>query len=132
MGYFQPGKEVSLTLYPLPGTPVRDLQSAVRQCLTPFEHMFDVQASVTCVDVTPVGIDKGTGVRWLSSVTRIPLTRMGGIGDSPSDLPFLHLVGLSAAPANAAPGVRAAVGYVSPHEDGDAVVDILRRWSTPA
>lgn len=29
---------------------------------------------------------------------------------------------------NAADEVRAAVGYVSPYEDGDGVVDILRRW----
>jgi len=30
--------------------------------------------------------------------------------------------------ANAAGEVKAAVGYVSPYEDGDGVVDILRRW----
>jgi hydroxymethylpyrimidine pyrophosphatase-like HAD family hydrolase len=131
MGYFQPGKEASLTLYPLPGTLVRDLHGAVRYALSPYDRLFQVQASVTCVDVTPIGIDKGTGVRWLSSETGILLAGMGGVGDSPSDLPFLRLVGLSAAPANAAPDVRAAVRYVSPHEDGDAVVDILQRWSTP-
>jgi hydroxymethylpyrimidine pyrophosphatase-like HAD family hydrolase len=131
MGYFQPGKEASLTLYPRPGTSVRDLQRAVRHALSPYDHLFEVQASVTCVDVTPVGIDKGTGIRWLSSETGIPLADMGGIGDSPSDLPFLRLVGSAAAPANAAPDVRAAVGHVSLLEDGDAVVDILQRWSTP-
>jgi HAD superfamily hydrolase (TIGR01484 family) len=131
MGYFQPGKEASLTLYPLPGTPVRDLKRAVLHALAPYDHSFEVQASVTCVDVTPIGIDKGTGLRWLSSEAGIPLEGMGGIGDSPSDLPFLRMVGLSAAPANATPDVRAAAGYVSPHENGDAVVDILRRWSTP-
>jgi HAD superfamily hydrolase (TIGR01484 family) len=129
MGYFQPGKEASLTLYPSPGTPVHVLQRAVLHALSPYDRLFEVQASVTCVDVTPIGIDKGTGIRWLSSETGIPLAGMGGIGDSPSDLPFLRSVALSAAPANAAPGVRAAVGYVSLHEDGDAVVDILNRWS---
>ena len=131
MGYFQPGKETSLTLYPLPGTPVPDLNRAVLRAVAPFDRSFQVQASVTCVDVTPIGIDKGTGIRWLSAEAGIPLKVMGGIGDSPSDLPFLRLVGLSAAPANAAPDVRAAAGYVSPHENGDAVVDILRRWSAP-
>jgi HAD superfamily hydrolase (TIGR01484 family) len=131
MGYFQPGKEASLTLYPLPGTHVRDLQRAVRRTLTPHDRLFEVHASVTCVDVTPIGIDKGTGVCWLSSETGIPLAGMGGIGDSPSDLSFLRLVGLSAAPANAAPDVRATVGHVSLLKDGDAVVDTLQRWSTP-
>jgi len=40
----------------------------------------------------------------------------------------LSIIGRSAAPANAADEVKAAVGYVSPYEDGDGVVDILRRW----
>ena len=131
MGYFQPGKEASLTLYPLPGTPVRELLRAVRHARSPYDSLFEVQASVTCVDVTPIDIDKGAGLRWLSSETGISIARMGGIGDSPSDLPFLRIVGLSAAPTNAAPDVRAAVGHVSLLEDGDAVVDILQRWSTP-
>ena len=132
LGYFQPGKEASLTLYPLPGTSVGLLHRAVSDALSTYDRAFSVQASVTCVDVTPVGIDKGTGVRWLSEDTGIPLAEMGGIGDSPSDVKFLRLVGTSAAPHNAAAGVRAAVDYVSAHEDGDAVVDILHRWTTTA
>jgi hydroxymethylpyrimidine pyrophosphatase-like HAD family hydrolase len=132
LGYFQPGKEASLTLYPLPGTSVRHLHQAVDGALSPRDHdsldVLAVQASVSCVDVTPAGVDKGAGVRWLSREIEVPLARMGGIGDSTSDLKFLRLVGRSAAPANAATGVKAAVGYVSPHEDGAGVVDILHHW----
>lgn len=128
LGYFQPGKEVSLTLYPLPGTSVRRLYQIVANVLAPQDGAFTIQASVSCVDVTPKGIDKGEGVRWLSEQAGIPLASMGGIGDSPSDLKFLRLVGRSAAPANAAPEVKAAVDYVSPYADGDGVVDILHRW----
>jgi HAD superfamily hydrolase (TIGR01484 family) len=129
LGYFQPGKEVSLTLYPLPGTSVQRLYQAVADALAPHDRLFTVQASVSCVDVTPAGIDKGTGARWLSTELGIPLAQMGGIGDSKSDLTFLRLVGQSAAPANAADAVRSEVDYVSPLENGDGVVDILRRWS---
>jgi hydroxymethylpyrimidine pyrophosphatase-like HAD family hydrolase len=128
LGYFQPGKEVSLTLYPLPGTSVRRLQRAVTDALAGSDSVLTIQASVSCVDVTPATIDKGTGVRWLSEETGIPLLQMGGIGDSTSDLKFLRLLDRSAAPANAAADVRAVVGYVSPREDGDGVVDILHRW----
>lgn len=128
LGYFQPGKEVSLTLYPSPGTSVRLLRQAVAEALSGHGALFRVQSSVSCVDVTPAGIDKGTGVRWLSKETGIPLADMGGIGDSASDLTFMHLVGHSAAPANAAAEVKAFVEYVAPYEDGDGVVDILRYW----
>jgi len=127
-GYFQPGKEASLTLYPLPGTSVEALHQAVVDALSGHGAALAIQVSVSCVDVTPAGIDKGAGVRWLAEELGLPLAHMGGIGDSPGDLAFLRLVGRSAAPANAAADVKAAVGYVSPYEDGDGVVEIVRRW----
>ncbi|MDY6877438.1 MAG: HAD family hydrolase [Chloroflexota bacterium] len=132
LGYFQPGKEASLTLYPLPGTSVGHLRQAVADALAGHDNVFTVQTSVSCVDVIPAGIDKGVGIRWLSQETGIPLAHMGGIGDSTSDLRFLRLVGQSAAPANATAEVKTIVGYISPHEDGDGVVDILRRWYNKA
>lgn len=128
LGHFQPGKEVSLTLYPLPGTSVGELLRAVTGIFAAHGPMFTVQASVSCVDVTPAGIDKGSGVRWLSEETEIPLGQMGGIGDSGSDLRFLRLVGQSAAPANATPEVKAAVDLTSAYENGDGVVDVLQQW----
>ena len=128
LGYFQPGKEVSLTLYPQPGTSVDGLCRITADVLSMYEALFTIQASVSCVDVTPAGIDKGTGVRWLAEETGIPLVALGGIGDSTSDLAFLRLVGRSASPANASANVKAAVDYVSPCKNGDGVVDILRRW----
>ena len=127
-GYFQPGKEASLTLYPFPGISVGRLGQAVADALSGHEALFTIQASISCVDLIPAGIDKGVGVRWLSEETGIPLVDMGGIGDSTSDLKFMHLVGHSAAPANATAEVRAFAEYVSPLEDGDGVVDILRHW----
>jgi hypothetical protein len=127
-GYFQPGKEVSLTVLPSPGHRVEDLRLLVEETLSANNIRLAVHTSVQCVDITPPGIDKGTGLRWLCEVMDIPLESTGGIGDSSSDLSFLRLVGHSAAPANAVAEVRASVAYVSPYQDGDGVVDILRRW----
>jgi HAD superfamily hydrolase (TIGR01484 family) len=129
LGYFQPGKEVSLSLFPLPGTSLHRLLQAVTDALSDHAAWFTVQTSAACVDVTPAGIDKGVGVRWLSEETGIPLAHIGGIGDSTGDLAFLRLVEKSAAPANATDEVQSAVGCVSPFADGDGVVDILRCWS---
>lgn len=128
LGYFQPGKEVSLTLYPLGNTSVHELYLATAKVLETCNARYIAQASVSCVDVTPKGVDKEAGVRWLLRETGIPLDQMGGIGDSASDLEFLSILGRSAAPANAADEVKARVDYVSPYEDGDGVVDILRHW----
>ncbi len=128
LGYFQPGKEVSLTLYPSDQVGVHQLYLATAQALETCSAGYVAQESVSCVDVIPAGVDKGGGVRWLSRETGIPLGQIGGIGDSTSDLKFLSIVGHSAAPANAAAEVKARVDYVSPYEDGDGVVDILRCW----
>ena len=114
----------------LVGTAVGQLQEAIVEALAPYSELLEVHSSVSCVDVTPAGIDKGAGARWLSAETGIPLAAMGGIGDSPNDLPFLRLAGRSAAPSNAADQVRAAVDYVSPYENGEGVLDILRHWRT--
>jgi HAD superfamily hydrolase (TIGR01484 family) len=129
LGHFQPGKEVSLTLYPLGRVNVHQLFLATAEALATRRSGYIAQESVSCVDIIPKGIDKGAGVRWLSRETGIPLDQIGGIGDSASDLKFLSIIGRSAAPSNAADAVKASVDYVSPFEDGDGVVDILRRWS---
>jgi len=126
LGYFQPGKEVSLTLYPH-GVSVRKLHWAVAEIIRAGDLPLEAEEGATCVNVLPRGVDKGTGVRWLSEETGIPLDEMGGIGDAASDLKFLRLVGFAAAPANASPEVKTKADYVSPYEDGEGVVDILRR-----
>jgi len=128
LGYFQPGKEVSLTLYPVDKVSVHELYLTTVRALETRNAGYIAQESASCVDIVPRGIDKAAGVRWLSRETGIPLDQIGGIGDSASDLEFLSIVGRSAAPANAADEVKATVNYVSPYEDGDGVVDILRRW----
>ncbi|MFQ6057338.1 MAG: HAD family hydrolase [Anaerolineae bacterium] len=128
LGYFQPGKEVSLSLYPLPGTTVGQLYRHVTRALRPYTAWYVAEESATCVNVIPRGVDKGTGVRWLSEETGVPLSRIGGVGDSTSDLKFLTLVGFAAAPANATPAVKERVHYVSPFENGEGLIDILERW----
>lgn len=129
LGYFQPGRQVSLSVFPSPQVDVETLRSIVAEELSTHGTSLTVQNSVACVDVTPAGINKGEGLRWLSEVEGISLARTGGIGDSTSDLSFLRLVKRSAAPANAVAEVKVSVGYVSPYENGDGVVDILRRWA---
>ncbi len=128
-GYFQPGKESSLSIYPLPGTTVSDPRLLVEGALSLRPTGYRATVSNSCVDVIPQGIDKGEGVRWLSLETGIPLDQMAGVGDSPSDLAFLPLVGFSAAPANAADAVKVQVHYVSPYPYGRGVIDIFQEIS---
>jgi len=129
LGQFQPGKEVSLTLYPArAGVTFVQLADAAHRALNGTISGLTIMPLVTSVDIVLDGIDKGAGVEWLARETGIPLAHIAGIGDSSGDLPFLRRVGFSAAPANATDDVKRAVQYVSPFEDGRGVVDMLSKW----
>lgn len=129
VGQFQPGKEVSLTLYPARSdVTFPQLAELAERALDGKLNGYTVHASVTSVEILPQGIDKGAGLSWLSRETGIPLAQMAGIGDAPSDLSYLRQVGYSATTANARAEVKAAVQYVSPYPDSLGTLDILQHW----
>ena len=48
LGYFQPGKEVSMSIFPLPGVSVSVLENAVRTALSGLGDAIAVRTSATC------------------------------------------------------------------------------------
>jgi len=124
--FVQPGKEATMTLYPLPGTSADEVYALVQ----PLALGWDVERNIAHVEVRPHGIDKGFGLRRLTDLLGLPPSAIAGVGDSDPDLSFLRLTGFSAAPANATPAVRNAVDYVSPSRFGRGLVDILSHCLT--
>ena len=120
--YFQPGKEFSATLYPLTMS-VHELFLRARDLAGDAVYLDE---AVTCINLMPVGMDKGVGAAWLAQETGIGLDEMAGIGDSDADLVFLERVGLAAAPANATRNVRRRAAYVSKYPTGRGLLDLLR------
>ena len=129
----EPGKEICISL-----NPVADPKDYHKYLKELFEYvsqyvdtrLFSIVHSASAVDITPKGIDKAAGVRFLSEITDIPLQQMLGIGDSPGDLPLLRLVGYSAAPANASRIVCGEVTYVSTYAHAYGLVDIISKATT--
>jgi 3-deoxy-D-manno-octulosonate 8-phosphate phosphatase (KDO 8-P phosphatase) len=66
--------------------------------------------------------EKGLALRAFSNATGIPLDRTAYIGDDVNDLPALAIAGLSVAPANARPEVRAAVELTLERSGGQGAV----------
>jgi hydroxymethylpyrimidine pyrophosphatase-like HAD family hydrolase len=132
--FFQPGKEYSLSLFPLEGVTVDDLLPLAEAALGPAGESVSLVYSFSCLNVVPRGLDKGQGVRFLCEQAGYALEEVLGVGDSDVDLPFLSMVGYSAAPANANPAVKDLVDYVSPYPTSAGVRDILREFglSVPA
>jgi len=127
IGYIQPGKDLSLTFFAMPGYTLNDVGQAAVAALDGTNLPCRVEVSVTSVGVWLDGVDKGAGLQWLATETGIPLSQMIGVGDAPGDIPFLKLAGFAAAPASAEPEVKAVVSYVSPHEYGLGLLDIVEQ-----
>jgi len=123
------GKEVLLSLHPAPPMSATELFCIVNKALAERGAVASVSNSASAVDIAPVSVDKGTALQWLvarlSQEFPLKLSNIAGIGDSKGDLPFLRIVGFSAAPANAAEEVKAMVTYCSPAVDGQGVVDVI-------
>ncbi len=126
-----PGKEIMLSLHPVPPATVAGVFSHVTAILAENHLSASVTRSASAVDITPEGIDKAEGVRWLVDILEgrfsVKLANVAGIGDSAGDISFLQIVGFSAAPSNASESVKQIVNYCSPQADGQGVADIIRR-----
>jgi len=127
LAYFQPGKSASLSLFPCAGVPLRRIAAEAGRLAGDFGGEFAVEEAATCVNIILRGVDKAEGVRWLARETGIPLEDIAGVGDSPSDVPFMASAAWSGAPANAHEAVKQIAHYTSPYEDGPGLVDILAR-----
>jgi hydroxymethylpyrimidine pyrophosphatase-like HAD family hydrolase len=123
--FVQPGKEATMTLYPLGETSVDDLVRLADDAVARVAPDFGVARNVHGVEVRPLGIDKGVGAQRVAEMLEIPLQAMAGVGDSDPDLSFLNCVGLSAAPANATPAVRQNVNYVAHASFGEGLLEIV-------
>jgi 3-deoxy-D-manno-octulosonate 8-phosphate phosphatase (KDO 8-P phosphatase) len=62
--------------------------------------------------------EKGVALREFSKSTGIPLERIAYVGDDVNDLPALAIAGLSVAPANAQPPVKAVAALVLARSGG--------------
>jgi hydroxymethylpyrimidine pyrophosphatase-like HAD family hydrolase len=124
--FVQPGKEATMTLYPLSASLDEVFDTAER--LAP--EGWTVARNVLGVELRPEGIDKALGLRHISELLAVPVSETAGVGDSDPDLGFLSLCGFSAAPANATPAVKEAVDYVSEATYGEGLLDILSRLTS--
>ena len=119
------GKAASLAV--VPGRPrrSRDLLDRARELAAPWGDEFEVTDSSSILHILFRKVSKGSGVSWLSEELGVPLASMAGIGDAVLDVPFLRLVGFSAAPATAPEYVREAVTFRPVGGPGHCVVETL-------
>jgi hydroxymethylpyrimidine pyrophosphatase-like HAD family hydrolase len=123
------GKEFAVSLRCPPGSHVTELLALVQSVLADLADTLTFSHSQSSVDITPAGIDKGAGIRFLAEEIGVSLTSALAIGDSQGDLPMLASVGHPACPANADDRVKEIAEYVSPLPATEGVLDILDHYS---
>ena len=106
------------------------LVSRVRAYLEqhPFRRKIDLMlASDSCLELLPLGVTKGSGLRMLARRLGIAPEKTMAIGDYENDAEMLRTAGISAAPANATEEIRALADLVVAHHQEGAVADFLEK-----
>ena len=94
-----------------------------------FPGRFNILFSdLTFLEIMPLGVDKGRGIRRLGEIYQIEPKNIMAIGDSQNDLEMLKAAGFSVAMANAAQEVKDAADYVTLSNDEDGVAAVVEKF----
>ncbi|MBR5109394.1 MAG: HAD family phosphatase [Clostridia bacterium] len=85
----------------------------VREALSGIPGIDLTQSSTNNVEVMPLGVDKGVGVRTLADSLKIPLSQVMAIGDEGNDIPMLRAAGYGVAMENGCAEAKAAAKYIT-------------------
>jgi hydroxymethylpyrimidine pyrophosphatase-like HAD family hydrolase len=80
------------------------------------------------LDVTHPNANKGTVVRHLSELLRVPAELIATIGDMPNDVLMFALSGLSIAMGNASPEVQRTARRVTGSNTEDGFADAIEKY----
>ncbi|MCX6113180.1 MAG: HAD family hydrolase [Proteobacteria bacterium] len=127
-GEIERGKEYCISVNPPTGKNIEWLYEYMKEQLKSYDDVIEITHSLSAVDITLRGVNKGSATQFLSEVTGISLEHIVGIGDSSGDLPMLRLVGHPAGPSNADPKVQKITEYISPLRTTDGVIDIIQHY----
>ena len=95
-----------------------------------FEPEFGSRLYVTCaggewIDFMNLGVDKGTGMRRLTSHLGVELADVAACGDTYNDIPMLDIVGHSFLVANAAEHMERHARFRCPSNNDDGVLAVI-------
>ncbi|MDD3221692.1 MAG: HAD family phosphatase [Clostridia bacterium] len=80
------------------------------------------------LEITPLGVDKATGLEWLLEYTGIGQQELICVGDGYNDITMLKFAGLGVAMDNAQPDVKSVADVVTYTNDNDGVAYIVETY----
>lgn len=100
------------------------------QTLERLQHL-DLTAAFserTSLELTPIGVDKGKGLRKLCEELHIPMEQVIAVGDAPNDLAVLQTAGLALAVGNASEEVKQVCHAVVADNEHNGVKEAIEHW----
>ena len=80
------------------------------------------------LEVTKLGIDKGTAVKKLADILGIKIEEVIAAGDSFNDLPMLKVAGTSVAVVNAQPEIKETVDFIVSSNDEGGMAELINKF----
>ncbi len=125
----EPGKNISISLNSQSGEHISKLDSICKKSLpNNWENYVEVKLSADSIDISPLGINKGSAIKDLG----IDLSTTLVIGDSAGDFSMLEIVGYPTCPGNASTEVKDLVisrgGFVANFFNTGGIVEILNHF----
>lgn len=96
-------------------------------------HILGGEFEVTCsakvlIEITPVGENKGTALKFLSDYYGVPLPLTCAMGDNLNDLPMIEAAGYGIAVGNASPLLKDKAKYTTVTNDEHAVARVIAEY----
>jgi Cof subfamily protein (haloacid dehalogenase superfamily) len=91
------------------------------------EHLSITHVGADCVEIGPVGVDKGAGLSWLCGELGVDAADVVAFGDEFNDHQMLRWAGHSVAMANAHPATRALADEIAASNLDDGVAAVVER-----
>jgi len=125
----QPGKSASIALYHSDTNYLRSIVPAIGEEFQKRDWPIRVSMTWLYINCDLQHVNKGTAIDRLLAETGIDPARTAGIGDTMGDRFIAERVSWFGCPANAEAEIKNAATYVSPHQEVEGVLDILKRLS---
>lgn len=85
-------------------------------------------AETTSLEITPLGVNKGDGLKKLCAHLHIDVKDCIAVGDAPNDLAVLKTAGMSVAMGNASDEIKSVCDDVTDDNDHDGVKAVIEKY----
>ncbi|MDP8078814.1 HAD family hydrolase [Phocoenobacter skyensis] len=119
------GKEICISLNPI-GVSIEYLYNLILDKVD--LKGVHIAHSTTAVDITPLNVNKGNTLLWLSKEFNINLKDAISVGDTMGDISFMELCKQKACPNNASQQVKDIVDFVAKSTSTKGLIEIYQYY----